>query len=328
MADTDIEWTEKVWNPVRGCSIVSAGCTNCYAMKQAHRFSGKGQPYEGLTKMSRGGPVWTGRVEVILEMLDAPLRWRKPARVFVNSMSDLFHADVPEHFIDAVFGVMLMTPHHTYQILTKRPDRMHKYMRDGGLLRPIAAAAKVAPERRANDMEWPPRNVWLGVSVEDKLTAYERIPSLLDTPAAKRFVSYEPALGPVDFSPWLRTSPSAAFEAGKVTRDMPDWTRIGSTALDWIIVGGESGRQARPSDVQWARDTVRQCREAGLAVFVKQLGARPGVETATDGPTGRFRTQEGRQQYERTLTALALRDKKGADMNEWPEDLRVREFPA
>ena len=132
---TSIEWTDETWNPIRGCSIVSKGCTNCYAMKQAHRFSGRGGPYEGLTTLTNGGPVWTGKVRLVPELLEAPLHWRKPRRVFVNSMSDLFHESVPDEFIDQVFAVMALASQHTFQILTKRPERMRAWCAEASAAR-------------------------------------------------------------------------------------------------------------------------------------------------------------------------------------------------
>lgn len=167
-----IEWTDRTWNPIRGCSLVSPGCTNCYAMRQVHRFDHPGGPYEGLTRMTEHGPVWTGKVRVVEEALAEPPSWRKPCRVFVNSMSDLFHEGVPAEFIDRVFAVMQLARRHTFQILTKQPHRMALHR--------------------------PPANVWLGVSVENQATADERIPLLLQTPAAVRFLSVEPLLEAVD----------------------------------------------------------------------------------------------------------------------------------
>lgn len=276
--NTSIEWTNATWSPVRGCSIVSKGCTNCYAMKQAHRFAGPGGKYEGLTRMSNGGPVWTGEVRVVPEMLDIPLHWRKPQRVFVNSMSDLFHEDVPDDFIDQVFAVMALCPQHTFQVLTKRPERMLGVLADLYGKRPL-------------------RNVWLGVSVEDQATANERIPLLLETPAAVRWVSAEPLLEEV-----------IIFSLdGPV--DVPDGM---SSPLHWIVVGGESGHGARAFDVAWARSIVEQCKAAGVPVFMKQLGANPAPLSIEAGSV---------------VERLWLRDRKGGDMEEWPADLRIREFP-
>jgi protein gp37 len=315
MADTWIEWADKVWNPVRGCSPVSEGCRNCYAMRQAHRFSGPGQPYEGLTHAVPGkGPKWTGEVRCVPELLDAPLRWRKPQRVFVNSMSDLFHPNVPFEFTAAVWAVMGSCPQHTFIICTKRPSlalEWHLWMASanlGGAIGPRRKAslwhARYAGARTGgwlSDLpEWPLPNVWLGVSVEDQYTADRRIPLLLQTPAAVRFVSCEPLLGHVS-------------------------TMVGG--IDWVIVGGESGPGARPCNVGSVRSIVRQCREAGVPVFVKQLGAQPVV---TEGSRdAHLWTPNGRNGLGTMddCGGVHLRSRKGADAAEWPEDLRVREWP-
>ena len=302
MASTAIEWTDETWNPVRGCSIVSKGCTNCYAMKQAHRFSGAGGKYEGLTKLTAGGPVWTGDVACVPEQLGVPLRWRKPRRVFVNSMGDLFHADVPFEFICKVIATCIQAKQHTFQILTKRPGRMLEWSR------------RHWRERTS----WPASNVWLGVSVEDQATADERIPLLLETPAAVRFVSYEPAIGRVDFCEtfgmwWNQTMGCFEGTGQQVNRR----GREGKTkpGIDWVIVGGESGPGARPFDVAWARSTIEQCKAAGVPVFVKQLGSRP-VGDWHGGGDGRC-----------CMPKDWVHDRKGGDPSEWPEALRVRQFP-
>lgn len=303
---TGIEWTDATWNPIRGCSRVSAGCMHCYAERQAIRQIKSG--YAGLIQRTSHGPAWTGEVRLVPELLDAPLRWRSPRRVFVNSMSDLFHEKVSDAAIERILTVTIHAKAHTFQILTKRPERMRSVM------------------QRWADMNGRPQpNLWLGVSVEDQATADERIPLLLETPAAVRFVSYEPALGPVDFDPlWLRASPSSAFQSGRVTPEMPAWTRIGAYALDWVIVGGESGPKARPCDVAWIRTAVEQCKAADVACFVKQLGARPMHSLrACDGFT-----DDGQRTYADLPPAqMELADRKGGDPAEWPADLRVREMP-
>ena len=302
MADTSIEWATKVWNPTRGCTIVSAGCQNCYAMGQAHRFSGPGKPYEGLTRLTPTGPKWTGAIRTVPEKLPEPLSWRKPERVFVNSMSDLFHADVPDSFIFEVWHVMARTPWHTYMVLTKRPERMAAWMakladtgpahiepvmyRDGqhsGYVTDDEAAAVLAsgraqmfhamvaswgeppPGAAAPTYDWMegPRwwptvlpNLWLGTSVEDQERADERIPQLLATPAAVRFVSAEPLLGPLDLGPWIYFRDTSA-----------------RPRLDWVIAGGESGPGARPMHPDWVRALRDTCaQEAGTAFFFKQWG--------------------------------------------------------
>ena len=210
-ATSSIEWTDKTWNPVRGCSVVSPGCVNCYAMKQAHRFSGKGKAYEGLTKQTTSGPQWTGKVMLAEAQLLEPLTWRQPQRVFVNSMSDLFHESMEDEWIDRVFAVMALCPQHTFQILTKRADRMRDYMvvLDRDMRIPTTTFARWRSEaegilqdrgdtRTIVTNAWPLSNVWLGVSVESQKYADERIPLLLQTPAAARFISAEPLLGPVN----------------------------------------------------------------------------------------------------------------------------------
>lgn len=171
---TSIEWTETTWNPVRGCARISPGCERCYAERMAHRFSGEGLPYEGLTRASKRGPKWTGRVRLVHEALREPLGWRQPRVVFVNSMSDLFHEDVPDDFIAAVFETMARASHHTFQVLTKRADRL----------------LATAPQ-----LPWP-ANVWMGVSVESADYVW-RIARLRETGAAVKFLSLEPLLGPL-----------------------------------------------------------------------------------------------------------------------------------
>ena len=331
---TGIAWTDATWNPIRGCSRVSEGCRNCYAESVAARFSGAGLPYEGLTRDGK----WTGEVRVIERHFLDPLRWSRPRRIFVNSMSDLFHANVTDETIDRVFAVMALAPRHTFQVLTKRPERMRAYLRHrhtnertaraSVLFVPNAAltAKGIEPDLQQDAMagwaKWPLSNVWLGVSVEDQATADARVPLLLQTPAAVRFISYEPALGPVRFDrltvrdememDCLRGSAWATVQHAA----LPPWAA--GQHIDQIIVGGESGPGARPCDVAWIRSTRDQCKAAGVACFVKQLGAKScdGEEPDHD-PNG---ADEPRW--------LRLNDRAGADPAEWPEDLRVREFPA
>ena len=356
-----IPWTDATWNPIRGCSRVSEGCRNCYAERIAARFSGPGQPYEGLATMTPSGPRWSGKVELVESALDLPLRWRKPRRVFVNSMSDLFHEQVPDDWIDRVFSVIALAPQHTFQVLTKRPERMRAYLSDAATRGRIAkttdryavvrAVEKMGeprievrpgsseeqtchrdgdprnnalPNLRWGDQSenwidrnrhegrgggWPLDNVWAGVSVEDQATADERIPLLLQTPAAVRWVSYEPARGPVDFRLFLDRG--AAVE---------------TRGLDWLVIGGESGPRARPFALAWARRAIAQCRAAGVPMFLKQLGNDPyfGMDDRSDWPAGVRVEWSG---HGVGTGRPCLRDRKGADMAEWPEDLRVREFP-
>lgn len=300
MADTKIEWTDKTWNPTRGCGIVSPGCKHCYAMRQAHRFSGPGGPYEGLTVLGSGGPEWTGEVRLIPEKLDEPLGWRKGVRIFVNSQSDLFHGVLSNADIADVFGVMVACPHHTFQILTKRAGRLPDWFEWAAGFRSVAPcwwrqmvghAAQTAGSdrlrraaRSAALPPWPLPNVWIGVSVESQTFAEKRIPRLLETPAAVRFLSCEPLLGPLDLTPWL-------------------------SRLDWVIAGGESGPGARPMHPDWVRSIRDQCAIAGVPFHFKQWGEfRPhggggpkavqfgdGVSVAKLGKKEAGRTLDGRE---------------------------------
>lgn len=350
MTNTSIQWTQRVWNPLRGCSLVSAGCRSCYAMRQAHRFSGPGGAYEGLTKMTPAGPQWTGKVRLVPEVLEEPLRWRKPSRVFVNSMSDLFHDDVPDEFIDRVFGVMAAARTQTFQVLTKRPERMRRWFErvaqfdapdlfvqqaayEGGCAWAIRHGAGGHLHKVKGtflSFPWPLPNVWLGVSVEDQRAADERIPLLLQTPAAVRFLSCEPLLGQIR----LHFVDRHAVQEDDSCADWCDACRRRrdgkvptDAAIDWVIVGGESGPGARPCDVAWIRAIVEQCKAASVPAFVKQLGALPvadgkGVAGFTMGQLS------GRDHgHGDAHCAIDLRDRKGGDPSEWPEDLRVRQFP-
>ena len=287
---TTIEWADAVWNPVRGCSIVSKGCTNCYAMRQAHRFSGSGKPYEGLTKLTKGGPVWTGKVRLVPELLDAPLHWKKPRRIFVNSMSDLFHGDVPDEFIDKVFAVMALCTQHTFQVLTKRPERMLSYMkRLGSSAKLLDAGARslgyTLEFQGVYFACWPLQNVWLGVSVEDQAAADERIPLLLQTAAAVRWVSAEPLLGPVSLR-WLAAWDGKALKPGGPGTETNELD--GLRELNWVVVGGESGPGARPSHPDWFRSLRDQCAAAGVSYFFKQYGAWAPIPWMNVGPSARY----------------------------------------
>ena len=263
-----IEWTDASWNPVRGCSPMSAGCTNCYAARQAHRFSGPGKPYEDLTGLTKRGPVWLGTIKLMPEILDQPLRWRKPRRVFVCSMSDLFHEAVPNEYIDRVFAIMALCPQHTFQVLTKRPRRALAHLSRRYLPGAIWDAHIMAGGF-GGKCDWPLPNVWLGVSVENQKTADERIPHLLQTPAAVRFVSAEPLLGPVKFGDLLCGRSARGFQ---------------EQGINWCIVGGESGPGARCCEVSWIRSIVEQCREAKTPCFVKQdSGPKPGKQGRIQG---------------------------------------------
>lgn len=260
-----IEWTDATWNPVTGCTKVSAGCKHCYAERHAKRFWGERKFTD---------------VEPHRDRLDQPIRWRKPRLVFVNSMSDLFHESVSDEFIDDVFAVMALCagvrdqcrgrncdhegfdceehglwhpPAHTFQVLTKRPERMNRYLSDDERFQRISTAARgfwrpgEAVDEIFRKTPWPLPNVWLGISAEDQITANERLPFLLKTPAAVRFASFEPLLGPIDLALWR-------------------WY------LDWVIVGGESGPGARTMHPEWARCIRDECTDNDVPFFFKQWG--------------------------------------------------------
>jgi len=293
-----IQWTDATWNPLAGCSIVSPGCTNCYAMRQAARIErmGGADHYVGLTEMIKDKPIWTGKVALASEKtLRAPLRWKAPRKIFVNSMSDLFHESVPDEWIDKVFAIAALSPQHIFQFLTKRPKRMRDYvgMRAGdwqvvlpeafapGTL-PISKHGVVAhigvstPEHRslygATQPCWPLPNVWLGVTAEDQTRADERIPDLLATPAAVRFASCEPMLGPLDLTDMCNGHYFYDALSGARWHDDPDGInpRVPYEAkLDWVICGGESGPGARPMHPDWARSLRDQCAAAGTRFFMK-----------------------------------------------------------
>lgn len=307
---SNIEWTEQTWNPIVGCSIVSPGCTHCYAMKMAARIEAMGnQPrYAGTTKKVNGNAVWTGKLaQAPEETLLAPLRRKKPTTYFVNSMGDLFHDDITDDWIDRVFAVMALSPQHTFQVLTKRAKRMRQWFSvdraDSVGLAMLTLVDRIPYGHRR--VPWPLPNVWLGVSTERQQEADERIPLLLDTPAAVRFISAEPLLGPIDLTrlcilPQKPGSIRAGIHlnalAGRYCESgMPylgDWDvngpcppASGQRHLDWVIVGGESGPDARPMHPAWARSLRDQCAAAGVALFFKQWGEWAPNIGAVDGWT-------------------------------------------
>lgn len=267
MADkTPIEWTDATWNPIVGCSVVSPGCTNCYAMRLAGTRMKSHPSRVGLTRDSKAGPVWTGEVRLMEPWLTQPLRWSKPRMIFVCAHADLFHEAVPDEWIDRVFAVMALSPQHTFQVLTKRPERMRAYL-SAARAHPVGLEAmeivllSLAANPRseigggiilqgdiAHLKVWPLPNVWLGVSVEDQRRADERIGILGSTPAALRWVSAEPLLGRIDFD--------------------IDQLQV----IDWVVAGGESGPGARPMHPDWARSLRDQCAAAGVPFLFKQWG--------------------------------------------------------
>ncbi|KAB2371121.1 DUF5131 family protein [Actinomadura montaniterrae] len=272
-----IEWTDATWNPVTGCTKVSPGCDHCYAETFAERWRGvPGHHFErGFDPLIRPA------------RLLQPLKWRGPRRVFVNSMSDLFHAEVPGAFIARVFAVMLAAQQHTFQLLTKRHARMRDLLsrpafRD--LVFELAVTDYGLAPARDERRWWPLPNVWLGVSAEKQKWAGIRLPALLDTPAAVRFVSAEPLLGPIDLLPWLKRPQVPACDrcdpGGPLDWQSPHlWGRCrcdchpARPGIDWVISGGESGPGARPAHPDWFRTLRDQCGAAGVAYFHKQHGA-------------------------------------------------------
>jgi len=335
VSKSNIEWTGETWNPVIGCTKVSEGCRNCYAEKRSRRLAAiadatvdrggvpsiKMNSYTRVVKYKNDYPLaqWSNRVVCIEESLKIPMKVRKPTTWFVNSMSDLFHPDVPFDFIDKVFAVMALCPRHTFQILTKRPERMAKYLdRDSELNRNSEVIGRVNKQAcfmcewdlipeiipfllHAPIQYWPLKNVWLGTSVENQETADERIPHLLKCPAAIRFLSCEPLLGMIDLH--------NCFYRPRMGPDDP-YKRLQSIILiKWVIVGGESGPGARQFNIDWARSLRDQCRRVGVPFYMKQLGAKPRY-------CGALKSHP-----------MKLKSRKGNDMAEWPADLRVREMP-
>lgn len=252
MSKTKIEWAEQVWNPVTGCTKVSAGCKNCYAERYFERF---------------GGGREFSEVQCHPDRLNIPLRRKKPTVYFVNSMSDLFHEDVPDDAIELIFGCMAASEQHKFLVLTKRPDRCVQWISaqnveslsiDGtDLVSRQEAVGRITKSFFSPDdaiypeethlFEFPSPNIWLGVSIEDQSTAEDRLPILVQIPAAHRFVSCEPMLGTIDLSKWIGN-------------------------LDWVICGGESGPGARPMHPDWARSLRDQCKASGVPFFFKQWG--------------------------------------------------------
>lgn len=239
MSKSRIEWTDRVWNPTTGCTKVSAGCANCYAEREAGRWW-------GYRKFSD--------VRCHPDRLDIPIYWKKPVRIFVDSMSDLFHDDVPDEFIEKVWLIMMHSPRHTFQILTKRPKRMLDFV-----------TTKLYPGETKPHFNC--RHIWLGVSVEDQKTADERIPLLLETSAAVRFVSVEPMLGHIDLLQSV-FQPGAWSDINLAV--LP--SAIKTVGIDWVICGGESGPNARPMHPDWARSLRDQCVKANVPFFFKQWG--------------------------------------------------------
>lgn len=305
-ARSDIEWTDKTWSPVIGCTKVSAGCDGCYAIRTANVRAKHPNPkvaaaFAGTVHRSEYGLDWTGQVNLLAERLTEPLRWRTPRKVFVNSQSDLFHDQVPDEFIARVFAVIALTPRHTYQVLTKRHGRMRALLNSPGfrelcenaeadLVTDEATPGLSRYEREQYQTRWwssfsePLANLWLGVSVEDQKTADLRIPALLETRAAVRWISAEPLLGPIDLDGplhplggrrkltyWLTGRPGWG-EPVKTATGLEMCSPVIGPRLDWVVAGGESGPGARPVHPDWLRTLRDQCARAEVPFLFKQWG--------------------------------------------------------
>lgn len=332
---TKIEWVQgpsgergETWNPLKGCRRISPGCGGpkneggCYAERQAIRFAGLGGAYEGLVESTQNGPRWTGKAVVDEAKLVEPLGWRKPRTVFVDSMSDLFFEGFKPEQIARAVATMARTPHVTYQVLTKRAERMAELLASPWFRDLVGALLATAGVKVWGP--WPLPNVWWGVSCENRRHGLPRLHHLRRTPAAVRFVSFEPLLEDVtvplhDDIDWLG-GPDAdggcrtcglSWNGEKGADGYHECPPGFGGRIHWAIIGGESGPRSRPCDLAWIRALVVRCRAAGVAPFVKQLGSEPVWDS--DGPGG--------------VHALELTHKKGANMEEWPLDLRVREMP-
>jgi protein gp37 len=364
---TKIEWTHPqnfkgdVWNPVVGCTHHGAGCKHCYA-DELHTKRHKAFVKHGGVNPKGGKPMARQyahpfeKVQLLPERLDAPLRRRKPTCYFVNSVSDLFHKDVPFEFIAAVYGVMAACPQHRFIVLTKRPERMLEFMqwaaREDQVGEGVNAAVTemfghagpreyllrdypddvedaefsghISDELVCNPPEWPLANVITGASIANQADADRIIPVLLQVPSACRAISLEPMIGPVTLPPdcfaHFVSNETLGRNSALIQREsrvpgyseMPDW-------IKWVIVGGESGPNARPSDVAWIRSIVQQCKAAGVPCFVKQVGSKPRGHAQWE--------HEDNEGYGVDPELSRLIDRKGGDPDEWPEDIRVRQYP-
>jgi protein gp37 len=355
MADgTHIEWTDATWNVITGCSVVSPGCTNCYAMRLAGTRLRNHPTRNGLTTDSKAGPVWNGQVRFNESMLEQPLRWARPRKIFVCAHADLFHENVPDEWIDRVFAVMALCPQHVFQVLTKRPKRMREYLSDKGLSARLGAqciwtynttSIAVVPGRKLlaalgnreteGEPEFVPMplpNVWFGVSVEDQTRADERIPDLLATPAAVRWLSMEPLLGPVDLTS-IRAPREPDEPADSLNLDWHfDCLTTGDyywfdgengqpgdsgdgpyreNRIDWVVLGGESGPGSRPLRPDWAKAVRDQCAsatidgdEAPVPFHFKQWGDWSWVERFEGVPESLTAYRAGKKAAGRLLDGV------------------------
>ena len=389
-ARTSIEWTRSAdgtegatWPVIAGCKELSPGCANCYAARLTATRLSQSPKYKGLAVIGAfGHPRFTGDARLWPPHLDWPLRWKKARKIFVADMSDLFYEEVSDEQIAAVFGVMAACPQHTFQLLTKRAKRMREWF---GWIEKFAESAnagrgttevavclhyaqKLCEHPKLRDttpilsQPWPLPNVHVGVSVESQPYAVERIRYLTATPAVVRFLSCEPLLGPLDLRPFI----GGSGPLGSCVRCGCPWDPGHECPLGfgprptWAIVGGESGPGSRAFDIAWGLSLIEQCRAAGVACFVKQVGAKPYDSSRPDGSFLSFdrwvnhaksyiggtkaicvddrgrvcangkdmmRARDEGAFPVRWSLPLKLKNKKGSDMREWPEPLRVRQFP-
>ncbi len=342
---TSIEWTEHSINPIRAkrrstgamghyCQKISPGCANCYASRLQTRF--------GMPEFGGAGKPISADLSIFLdkEKLNEVRKRRKPTTYFWCDMSDLFGDWVPDEWIDQCFATMAWTHQHTHQVLTKRSKRMMEYSATLAAMTRQQRGVRWARsmhrgtmlERFVNDKmeagaDWPLPNVWLGVSVEDQARVDERVPHLLQTPAAIRFLSCEPLLGPIDLTKWLDNDVSFAIE-GRMG-GVPDRAEyvVKPPLLHWLIAGGESGFDARPCAIEWIRQLRDQCQAAGVPIFIKQLGREPTLDRLPE-----HHEQPGtwsiKVEAKNGKWSLRLVSPKGGKPSEWPEDLRVRQMPA
>lgn len=341
--DTKIEWCDHTFNPWEGCTKVSTGCANCYAEARNHRFGndnwGKGKPRRRTSEANWRAPLkWNRQAELHAGEAAVEGFSHERPRVFCASLADVFDSEVEIGLLADLFCLIRRTQHLDWLLLTKRPENFEPRFKDmldlmcrKSYPRPAAICEAVAMFEYWRSGK-PPSNVWLGTSVEDQPRADERIPALLRIPARVRFLSVEPLLGPVDFSKVPRTDDPYLKQRGEtgVLRDdkEPDdyvyWLK--RDQIHWIIVGGESGRGARPCNVQWVRDVVRQSRAGGAAAFVKQLGAYVTTDNANcDDWSDEAQILAEGEGF--AAGRVRLSHPKGGDPAEWPESLRVREFP-
>lgn len=285
---TAIEWTDATWNPIVGCSRTSPGCDHCYAIGVAHR--GMSEHHRGLTVRPEGGPTdWNGEIHLAPEgIFLKPLAWKRPRRIFVNSLSDLFHAEVETETIARIFAVMSLAPQHTFQVLTKRSQRMQDLV-DSGRFAGWVDELREELDPGCGDVPWPLPNVWLGVSIESNRYAF-RARHLSTTPAAVRWVSAEPLLGPLD--------------------------ELDLEGMDWIVAGGESGPGARPMQMEWVRDLRDRCVTLGVPFLFKQWGDwAPDWDPATGQQTPESMSRVGKR--------AAGRELDGRTWDEYPEPRMV-----